>query len=182
MFRGSAETETLFSKQEANMNAKTIYAACFLPFLAAGPLGATEASPVRDGAVVVTQNSVLNMFISAIPLVTSARVVQAGEVNGVAIIQLDPSPTPFEGDWLNEAFVSQFGADSHTSIFQYGQKNIAVLIQDGRTKEPVYLTRSEYDFSRVDAGFMMRFRSGEVDIVALTPPPLTTVSTFGRSH
>ncbi len=130
----------------------------------------------------ITQNSILNMFVSAIPKMANIELRQVGVINGVTTLQAVPRDDIASSDQNNFLLVSQKGRSNTVLAVQVGRTNVAVITQQGNGAAASYLDGGDYEFRQVANGYLMRFRSGQADIVSIAPGGLTAISSFGRQH
>ena len=141
-----------------------------------------QATDVTDTTVAATQNSVLNMFVSAIPAMSDVKLQQVGVSNGTWIYQAIPLAEIGTTTRSNSVAIEQNGQQNNLFTLQVGRTNFAVILQHSEAPKTYYFG-TDYETQLIRNGRVLRFRSGEIDIISMTPRGLTAgPSTFGRAH
>lgn len=167
------------------MSARRAGKLCFLTLFLIAGAGSVLAQPTEVHNRNYTdpvQNTVLNMYISAIPELAGVQLKQTGVVNHALIFQLDFDALDLKHERWNFARVDQTGFFNNIVAMQVGTYNVAVFTQGADKVEYSYIGRTTFDFDKLASGYGLRFRSGNVDIISVLPGNMTAISTFGRPH
>lgn len=143
---------------------------------------AYAAESLGDQAIVTTQNSVLNMFVSVLPTMADVELHQVGRSNNAWVYQGVPVAEIGSTTQDNSLTVDQRGSQNNLFMLQIGRTNFALATQQAGA-DVSYFVGTDFETKAFTGGQYLRFRSGDVDIISLTPRGLTAgPSSFGRAH